>query len=747
MGKSRKPSVRNNPSRSFIEAIQSFFNENFRISYNPRQIAHKVGAKNTMQKKEVAQLLDNLVQKGFLIQEFPGHYRRNKADLFLSGIFTRDHNRLYISPDKEGELIYVSECNSCHALSGDKVEYMPIVRGKYKGEAEVTNITQRNAAQQIVGTIEEITAKGTTIRVDCRAFNHKVYISSVPPENVSVGEKVVVRLTDWPSYNASPWGEIIEHLGKSGENNTEMHAILAEFGLPTHYPEELEQLADTISDQITDKEIAQREDFRKVPTFTIDPTDAKDFDDALSLRQLPDGDWEVGVHIADVTYYVKPNTPIDKEAYQRGTSVYLVDRTIPMLPERLCNQICSLRPNEDKFCFSVIFELDDNGKVKKSHIARTVIRSVRRFTYEEAQQVIETGKGDCAEEILALNRLAIILRRKRFEGGAIDFDREEMKFIIDEKGRPISVYNKISKEANKLIEEFMLLANRTVAETIGRVPKPKKPKPFVYRVHDNPDPEKMATLSTFVLRLGLKLQTTGTRDAIIQSINNMLTKVRNTPKENLISTLTICTMAKAIYTTKNIGHYGLAFDYYTHFTSPIRRYPDMMVHRLLERYLNNGRAVNNEVLEERCKHSSDMEQLAANAERASVKYKQAEFLSERMGQVYDGTISGISERGLFVEINENKCEGLVPIRDLEDDYYEFDEKNYRLIGHRTHRQYCLGDPIRIIVAHIDMERRQIDFTLEGKSLTESFPSNVREIKKTSFPKNTRKKRPERKHRK
>ena len=530
MVKHRKLRPEEKQQKSFAGHIREFFNENFRAFYNPRQIARKVGAKNEMQKREVAELLDGMVKEGFLLQESPGRYRRNAADLFLSGTFVRDHSRLSIVPDNGGDALYVSENNARHALSGDKVEYLLISRGKYRGEAEVTDITKRCSAQQIVGTVEKAGTKETTLRVDSRAFDFRVYVPTDQTLGAKEGEKVVARLTDWPPYNTSPSGAVIEILGKSGENDTEMHAILAEFGLPTHYPEELEKLADEIDDRISADEIARREDFRDITTFTIDPADAKDFDDALSLRRLSDGKWEVGVHIADVTHYVKPGSPIDREAYQRGTSVYLVDRTVPMLPERLCNQICSLRPNEEKLCFSVVFELDDNGKVLKSHIARTVIRSDRRFAYEEAQQIIESGKGDCANEILTLNRLAMALRKQRFAHGAIDFDRQEMKFVIDEKGRPISVYTKESKEANKLIEEFMLLANRTVAETIGRVPKNRTPKPFVYRVHDNPDPEKMATLSEFVHRLGLKLKATGTRSEITDSINQLLTQVHNTPK-------------------------------------------------------------------------------------------------------------------------------------------------------------------------------------------------------------------------
>ena len=500
-------------------------------------------------------------------------------------------------------------------------------------------------------------------------------------------------------------------MGQKGDNNTEMHAILAEFGLPYKYPENVEKAAEKIDAGITPEEVGRREDFRDVTTFTIDPRDAKDFDDALSIRRLDNGNYEVGVHIADVTHYVHPNTIIDREARSRATSVYLVDRTIPMLPERLSNGLCSLRPDEEKLTFSAIFEMDRKANVVNSRIGRTVIKSNRRFTYEEAQERIETGQGDYAEEINILNGLAKEMRRRRYQEGALEFDRAEVRFEIDENGKPVSVYFKESKDSNKLIEEFMLLANLTVAESIGKVPKGKKAKTFVYRVHDNPDPEKLANLALIATRFGYRLDTDGNSRRVNQSVNRLLRDVKGKGEENMLSILAIRSMAKANYSTENVGHYGLNMPYYTHFTSPIRRYPDMMVHRLLARYAEGGRSVDRIKTEDECRHSSDMEVLAANAERSSIRYKQVEYMRDRLGQVYEGVISGVTEWGFYVELDESMCEGLVPIRDLADDYYDLDEKNYCLIGRRHGVKYTLGDRVKVQVARADLESKQLDFAL------------------------------------
>ena len=693
-----------------LASVVEFFNQDRKRAFNYKQVAHGVGATTTPQKQMVFQLLEGMAEQNFLIEVSPGKYKANSRGTEVIGRFERRVNGKNHVITDDDESIFIAERNAMHAMDGDRVRVLVYAKRRgHDAEGEVVEIVEKTP-QIFVGTLE-VQKHFAFLLTDNKVLANDIFIPKTALKGGKTGDKAGVRITEWPDRARNPYGEVVDILGPAGENNTEIHAILAEFGLPYRYPEAVEKAANKIPDEITDEEIAAREDFRQVTTFTIDPKDAKDFDDALSIRRLSNGNWEVGVHIADVSYYVKPGSIIDKEAESRGTSVYLVDRVVPMLPERLCNEICSLRPDEDKLTFSCVFELNGNAEVQKSHIARTVIRSNRRFAYEEAQEVIETGEGDYKEEILALNDLAQKLRKRRFDNGSINFDRHEVKFDIDESGKPIGVYFKVSKEANKLIEEFMLLANRTVAEFIGKPRDGKKPKAFVYRVHDLPDPDKMASFAAFITRFGYKIKTEGSKADLSKGINSLLANVQGKPEENLVETIAIRAMAKAVYTTVNIGHYGLSFDYYTHFTSPIRRYPDLMVHRLLERYMAGGRSVNVQSLEDECKHASDMEQLAANAERASIKYKQVEFMGERLGEEYDGVISGITEWGLYVEINENKCEGLVPIRDLEDDYYEFDEKNYCLMGRRKHRIYRLGDPIRIKVARANLERKQLDFAL------------------------------------
>ena len=657
-------------------------------------------------------ILEELKQDDY-INEIDNHkYRLNTHGVEMVGTFQRTHNgKNTFTPEEGGEPILIAERNSAHAMSGDKVRVaFHAKRRGHEPQGEVIEIIER-AENTFVGTLE--VGKGYAfLLTESRTLANDIFIPTNLLKRGKSGDKAVVRIIEWPERSKNPIGEVIDILGRSGENDAEMHAILAEFGLPYSYPANVERAAERISEEITAEEVAKREDFRQVTTFTIDPKDAKDFDDALSIQKLPNGRWEVGVHIADVSHYVPEGSLIDKEALKRATSIYLVDRTIPMLPERLCNYICSLRPDEDKLAYSVIFEMNDKAEVLQSRIVHTVIRSNRRFAYEEAQQVIETGEGDYKEEILQLNKLAQILRDNRFKAGAINFDRYEVKFEIDEKGKPIGVYFKVAKEANKLIEEFMLLANRTVAEKIGRVPKGKKAKVLPYRIHDLPDPEKLENLSSFIARFGYKIRTVGTKKDVSTSINRLLDEVQGRKEENLIETVSIRAMQKAKYSTHNIGHYGLAFDYYTHFTSPIRRYPDLMVHRLLTKYIDeDGRSASQQKYEELCEHSSSMEQIASNAERASIKYKQVEFMSERIGKTYQGVVSGVTEWGLYVEINENKCEGMIPMRDLDDDYYEFDEKNYCLRGRRKHNTYSLGDELTIRVARANLEKKQLDFEL------------------------------------
>lgn len=697
--------------KDLIARIVNLFNTYPRETMNYKQVSKEIGVTTAAGKLMVNDILDTLFLEDFIEEVDRGKYRLNGLGSTAEGRFERRSNgKNSFVPDDGGTPIFVAERNAMHAMDGDRVKVQILAKRKGREpEAEVLEILQRSKTT-FVGVLEVFNNHAYLV-VDSKILANDIYISKSRLNGGKSGQKAIVRILQWPERAKNPSGEVIDVLGDVGDNQTEMHAILAEFGLPYKYPKNVEIAAQKIPAKITQDEIDKREDFRQTTTFTIDPKDAKDFDDALSVKKLDNGLWEIGVHIADVTHYVKPGGVIDKEAYERATSVYLVDRTIPMLPEVLSNNLCSLRPNEEKLCFSVIFEMNDRAEVKNYRIRRTVINSDRRFTYEEAQEIIETGQGDLKEEILALDRLAKIIRKKRFDSGAINFDRVEVKFDIDEKGNPLKVFFKESKDANKLIEEFMLLANKTVAESIGKVPKGKKAKTFVYRIHDLPNPEKMENFSELIRKFGYRLKTSGSSVDISKSINSLLEKVQGTKEEGLIETVAIRAMAKAVYSTVNVGHYGLAFPYYSHFTSPIRRYPDMMVHRLLERYLSAGRSVPEAKLEEECKHCSDMEALAANAERASIKYKQVEFMSDKVGMIFDGVISGVTEWGLYVEINENMCEGMVPIRELRDDYYQYDDKTYSLIGKRNDQRYSLGDPIKIKVVKANMEKKQLDFTI------------------------------------
>lgn len=706
-------------AQALEKKVKEFVMQQKNNTYNYRQVSHAIGASTPAQQRNVALMLVEMAFNGEIIEVSPGKYKSPQRGNEAIGIFVRRSNgKNSVVTDSDGETIAVAERNSMHALNGDRVRVnIAAHRRGVAPEAEVIEIIEKQD-QTFIGTLKVDRHFGYLL-TDSKFLAADIFIPKAKLKGGKTGDKAVVRIVEWKEDSKNPSGEVVDILGKSGENNTEIHAILAEFGLPYKYPSSVEKAADKIQAGITDEEVSRRVDMRNVLTFTIDPADAKDFDDALSFRTLPNGHYEIGVHIADVTHYVTPDTIIDREAQQRATSVYLVDRVVPMLPEHLCNGICSLRPNEEKLAFSVIFEMDDDAKVLKSSIVKTVIKSDRRFSYEEAQEVIETGLGDCVEEIQKLNELAKILRKRRYDDGSVEFDRAEVKFHIDKDGKPLGVFFKVSKDANKLIEEFMLLANKTVASFVGKPVGKKKPKAFVYRVHDVPDPSRLADFAAIARSFGYKVKSSGTPREINRSINKMLNEVKGKGEENYLATLAIRSMAKAIYTTDNIGHYGLGFEYYTHFTSPIRRFPDMMVHRLLEKYLAGGRSANLQKLEEQCKHSSEMEQLAASAERASIKYKQVEYMQEHIGESYSGIISGVTEWGLYVELNDNLCEGLVPMRDLADDYYDFDEKNHCLVGRRHNHRYRLGDNVNVKVARADLEKKQLDFILlddKGNSL-------------------------------
>ena len=717
MGRSYKGGVRLN-RRTMTDLVTDWFRDNQDSSISVKRLYDELKLKTHPMRSMCLDIVLDLVEDGFL-KEKDGQFSLMQKSKFVEGVLQRRvGGKNFLVPDDGSDPVFVAERNSAGAVNGDRVKVVLFARKPHSGlEGEVTEILKR-AKDTFVGTLQ-VKGKFAYLVTPDRS-DRDIFIPLSNLKKGRDGEKAVVKVVEWPDTpDRNPVGKVIDILGAAGENNTEMHAILAEYGLPYSYPENVEQAAEQIPSDISDAALAGREDFRDVVTFTIDPHDAKDFDDALSIRPIKKGLWEVGVHIADVSYYVQEGSIIDKEAFKRATSVYLVDRTIPMLPEKLCNNLCSLRQDEDKLTYSVIMEITDNAVVKRSRIARTVIRSNRRFAYEEVQAIIEReqqgGKeklpGDeFKNEIMTLDSLAKILREKRFVDGALSFDRVEVRFDIDETGHPVSVFFKESKDANKLVEEFMLLANRTVAEFVGKV-KGGNPKTFVYRVHDEPDPERMENLQQFVAKFGYKLKTTGDPAEMAKSMNKMLAEVKGKKEQELIETISIRSMQKACYTTDNIGHYGLAFKFYTHFTSPIRRYPDLMVHRLLTRYIGGGRSVNQAKYEEYCEHCSAQEQLAEQAERASIKYKQVEYMADRMGQVFDAVISGVTEWGIYAEIIENKCEGMIGIRSLGGDYFEFDEKNYCIIGQRTRKRYRLGDHVKVKVVRCNLEKKQMDYEL------------------------------------
>ncbi len=668
-------------------------------------------------------VMEEMAWDDFIVRMSDNAYRLHENDSqTVDGVFIRKQNgRNSFQPDGGGKPILVTERNSMFAMDGDRVRVTYMARRRnHTKEALVVDILKR-AKDTFAGTLE-IDDDICTLRVQDGLLPSDIIIPRKKLKGGRAGEKAVVKIIRWPSHdNKAMIGEVTDILGQAGDNDAEMNTILVQYGLPYSYPKEVEDEANKITGEITEKDLAEREDFRNVFTCTIDPADAKDFDDALSIRPIEKGLWEVGVHIADVSHYVTEGSIIDKEAQKRATSIYLVDRTIPMLPERLCNFICSLRPDEDKLAYSVIFHIDEHATVHNYRIVHTVIRSNRRFAYEEVQQILvdsnalsgdkSNPKGEYAPELCQLWSIARQLREQRFDNGAVKFESEEMKFRLDEKGRPIGCYFKKLFEANNLIEEFMLLANRTVAEFVGKVKKGKKAKTLPYRVHDNPDPQKLETLKDFIVKFGYRMKSTSTKGEAARSLNRLMADCEGKREQKLIQMVALRSMMKAQYTIHNIGHFGLAFDYYTHFTSPIRRYPDTMVHRLLTAYEHGAPSANKEYYEELCKHSSNMEQIASNAERDSIKYKAVEFMSDKLGQSFDAHISGITSYGIYCEIDENHCEGMVPMRLLMDDYYEFDEKNYCLRGTRRGNIYQLGDPVRIRVEKANLEKKQLDFAL------------------------------------
>ncbi|WP_314807126.1 ribonuclease R [Segatella oris] len=729
MGKGKKGGKRMS-KKQLCERLQDFFTSQPGKKLSFKEIFRALKLDTHPLKMMAIDIMEEMAWDDFLTRVTDSSYKLNTKGQVQEGTFVRKANgKNSFFPDDGGSPIFVSERNSMWATNGDRVKVSFMARRqKHIKEAQVIEIIQRNK-DRFVGRLRVDRDFAYLITPE-NTFVHDIIIPKKKLKGGKTNDKAIVKITQWPdAEHKNLLGEVVDVLGQTGNNDVEMNTILAQYGLPYVYPKAVEEAAEKISAEITKQDEAEREDFRDVFTCTIDPHDAKDFDDALSVKQLDKGLWQVGVHIADVSHYVTEGSIIDKEAMKRATSVYLVDRTIPMLPERLCNFICSLRPDEDKLAYSVIFNLDDEANVKAYRIVHTIIRSNRRYAYEEVQEILEangvkdgTGEpapkaprggyqGENADQLITLDRLAKQLRARRFKGGAVKFDREELHFDIDAQGKPTRCYFKRSRDANKLIEEFMLLANRTVAESIGKVKKGQKKKTLPYRIHDNPDPQKMETLRQFIVKFGYKVKTDGTKSAMARSLNKLMDDCNDKPEAKMIQSVALRAMMKAKYSVHNIGHFGLAFDYYTHFTSPIRRYPDTMVHRLLTRYANGGRSANEKHYEELCEHCSEMELVAQNAERDSIKYKMVEFMADKVGETYDAHISGITSYGIYAEIDENHCEGMIPMRDLGDDYYDFDERNFCLVGRRHHHKYQLGDAIQIQVARADLEKKQLDFTV------------------------------------
>ena len=703
-----KKAKQRNRAEVILHLFREFPNNKFSLKY----LASASGGATKEGRRETLAALEKLYEQGVIEECAREKYRLTQrhlphhegvADMTASGA-------LYVRVEGLESDVFIHPRLTANALQGDRVEVVITRRGRNGGlEGEVVRVIERSP-KPYVG-IAEVGTHQIFVRPDSRRLPVDIYLSKRTYPDVRDGEKVVVRITEWRAGSKSPEGELVERLGMAGNNDTEMHAILAEYDLPYRFEPAVEEAAQAIRGSITEQEIRSRRDFRGVTTFTIDPADAKDFDDALSVCRVADGVWEVGVHIADVTHYVRPHDRIDEEALARGTSVYLVDRTIPMLPERLSNELCSLRPNETSLCFSALFTLNEQAEILDEWFGRSVIHSDRRFTYAEAQEVIETGRGDYAEEILSLNRLAQQMRHKRFKQGAISFEREEVRFKLDDEGRPVGIFYKEQKESNQLIEEFMLLANRRVAEFCSHAHSErgrKVPRTMVYRVHDAPNEEKLDRFRTFILRFGHIFKASKGR-AVAKELNKLLQQIKGSSEENAVSRMAVRSMAKAFYTTDNLGHYGLAFPYYTHFTSPIRRYPDMMVHRLLAHYLAEGKSVQKEPIEALCAHASEREVIAAEAERASIKYKMVEFMREHIGEEFQGHISGLTEWGVYVELDENHIEGMSFLRDIQGDFFTFHEERYEVIGHTTGRRLTLGDAVRVRVKRADLEKRQLDF--------------------------------------